>query len=178
MHRFHPVKRYSTSYHHRKAATIAATVVATLAIFAGAAFAEGMFSARGSANSTDTVATSWHPAVIVAATNLADGLTPGATGSDMVLTVTNNNSYAVDFNGVNVNVISTSNEGCDADNFSVQEPTSYSDSLNGDFGGELQFSMLPGDIVTANGVTVTLSPYAPADCAGATVNLSEVVGET
>jgi hypothetical protein len=175
MHRFHPVKRYSTSYHHRKAATIAATVVATLAIFAGAAFANGMF-ATGSTTSTDTVGTSWNPAVIVAATNLGDDLTPGATGSDMVLTVTNPNSYPVDFNGVYVSVTSTSNESCDISDFYVQEPTSYSGTDNGDFGDEMQFSMLPGDIVTANGVTVTLNANAPAECAGATVNLSEVVG--
>ena len=50
MHRFHPVKRYSTSYQHRKAVTIAATVVATLAIFTGAAFAGDVwFTAQGHA---------------------------------------------------------------------------------------------------------------------------------
>jgi hypothetical protein len=54
MHRFHPVKRYSTNYQHRKAATIAATVVATLAIFAGAAGAAVWFTATGSTTSTET----------------------------------------------------------------------------------------------------------------------------
>jgi hypothetical protein len=49
--------------------------------------------------------------------------------------------------------------------------------MNSDFEGEmLPFEMPAGDVATADGATVTLNPSASTDCAGATVNLSEVVG--
>jgi hypothetical protein len=183
MHRFHPVKRYSTSYQHRKAVTIAATVVATLAIFTGAAFAGDVwFTAQGHANSTDTVGSGWTYHVDVVAGSLTDGLTPGATGSGIPITVTNDNLESVEFDGVIVSVVNTSNAGdsnggCDANDFTVRQPTSYSDSMNSDFEGEmLPFEMPAGDVATADGATVTLNPSASTDCAGATVNLSEVVG--
>jgi hypothetical protein len=185
MHRFHPVKRYSTSYHHRKAATIAVTVVATLAVFTGAAFAgDAWFTASGHTNSTDTVGSGWTYQVDVVAGSLTDGLTPGVTGNYIPITVTNNNLESVEFSGVRVSVTDTSNAGdsnggCDASDFTVQQPTSYSDSLNS-FNYinnyELPALMPAGDIATAYGATVTLNPSASTDCAGATVNLSEVVG--
>ena len=182
MHRFHPVKRYSTSYQHHKAATIAATVVATLAIFAGAASAAVWFTAEGHTTSTDTVNSHWTYPVDVVAGSLTDGLTPGVSSNPIEITVTNNNNVGVDFHGVWVSVASTSNAGdsyggCDYTDFTVQQPTSYSDSMDVyDLG--LPFVMPAEDIVTAYGATVTLNSDASTDCAGATVNLSEVVGES
>jgi hypothetical protein len=183
MHRFHPVKRYSASYHHRKAATIAVTVVATLAIFAGAAGATAWFMAEGHTTSTDTVASGWSYPVTVTAGTLSDDLQPGMSSSPIQITVTNNNLESVEFPGVWVSVTGTSGggtsgAGCDDTDFTVQQPTSYYDGSN--YGNQIStpYSMPSGDIVTAYGATVTLNSDASTDCAGATVNLSEVVGET
>ena len=178
MHRFHPVKRYSTSYQHRKAVTIAATVVATLAIFAGAASAAVWFTATGSTTSTETTGVVANQAVSVYAPTATDALMPGGAAGSIPITVTNDlTPNTVQVLNVRLHVTGTSDGSCTADDFTVQQPTTFTDRSTSNSDVTLPYLMQGDDTITSNDAMVTLNADAPTDCSGVTVNLSEFVGD-
>jgi hypothetical protein len=177
----HPIKHYKSSYHRRKALTVVGTVVATLAIFSGAAFAAAWFEGNGSTTSTETtgVAMNTPEPVQVNALSPTDALIPGGPAGNVKVWVTNTNPEAVHVSSVVVSVTGTSNPLCTAADFTVTQPI-FGEQAGGP-AVTLPFTLQTGGDTLTTGAnyggtdaTIAMIPTAPGDCSGVTVNLSEV----
>jgi len=145
--------------HKRRFAAVAAT---TAAVLVGGGIAVAYWTTTGTGTGTATTGNS--STVTVTPDNVPAGLYPGGPAQDIDFSISNSNASAQYITTVAVAVTGTSDANCDADNFTVTQPTM---GVSVPSGGASYLGSATGATIAMDETGVNQD-----DCKDVTVNLS------
>ena len=145
----------------KKRVVLAAIVVVALAIASGVAYA--YFTSSGSNTGTAGVGGDTGLTVAQKSGSAPSGLVPGGPSKNIVVTVTNEATFAQAVSAIAVTVTGTDKLGCDVDWFNVTDPVvspspwELAQSASHDFTGSISMTENHTDQSACKGAVLTLS---------------------
>ena len=149
----------------RRILLVAAVVIAALIAGTSVAFAYWRSSGSGSGAGTTGTMTINVTAVQAGDASGATTLVPGASG-DVLLRVTNPNSYSVQVSGIAGNGTITADNGCSTTGITFSSPASYVAS---------QFTLSPGSNLLRLSGALSMNTSVSSACQGATFTIPVAV---